>query len=247
MEERPVLEVRHLSKTFGTNPVLRDIDFEVRQGEVISVIGPSGSGKSTLLRCINLLEKPTTGTVLYRGSDISVMGNDVYSYRAKVGMVFQSFNLFGNLSVLDNCTLGQIKVLHRDKKEAQEYALHFLSLVGMAPYCKARPNQLSGGQKQRVAIARALALDPEVILFDEPTSALDPELVGEVLDVMRDLAAQGMTMVVVTHEMSFARQVSSRVVFMDEGVIMEEGVPEELFTDPKDERTRAFLARYLNS
>ncbi len=246
MDKEPILEVRHLSKTFGTNPVLKDIDFDICTGDVISIIGPSGSGKSTLLRCINLLETPTAGSILFRGKDITDLGKDVFSYRAKVGMVFQSFNLFDNLSVMDNCTLGQIRVLHRDREEAEEYALQILSRVGMAPYCNARPRQLSGGQKQRVAIARAMALDPEVILFDEPTSALDPELVGEVLDVMRDLAEQGMTMAVVTHEMAFARQVSSRVVFMDEGVIMEEGAPDELFTDPKNDRTREFLGRYLS-
>ena len=246
MEKEPILEVRHLSKTFGTNPVLKDINFNICRGDVISVIGPSGSGKSTLLRCINLLETPTSGTILFRGKDITGLGNEVFAYRAKVGMVFQSFNLFDNLSVIDNCTLGQIRVLHRSREESQEYARQILSLVGMAPYSNAKPRQLSGGQKQRVAIARAMALDPEVILFDEPTSALDPELVGEVLDVMRELAEQGMTMAVVTHEMAFARQVSSRVVFMDEGVIMEEGDPEELFTDPRNERTREFLGRYLN-
>lgn len=246
MDKEPILEVRHLSKTFGTNPVLKDIDFDICTGDVISIIGPSGSGKSTLLRCINLLEIPTAGSILFRGKDITDLGKDVFSYRAKVGMVFQSFNLFDNLSVMDNCTLGQVRVLHRDREEAEEYALQILSRVGMAPYCNARPRQLSGGQKQRVAIARAMALDPEVILFDEPTSALDPELVGEVLDVMRDLAEQGMTMAVVTHEMAFARQVSSRVVFMDEGVIMEEGAPDELFTDPKNDRTREFLGRYLS-
>ena len=246
MDKEPILEVRHLSKTFGTNPVLKDIDFDICTGDVISIIGPSGSGKSTLLRCINLLETPTAGSILFRGKDITDLGKDVFSYRAKVGMVFQSFNLFDNLSVMDNCTLGQVRVLHRDREEAEEYALQILSRVGMAPYCNARPRQLSGGQKQRVAIARAMALDPEVILFDEPTSALDPELVGEVLDVMRDLAEQGMTMAVVTHEMAFARQVSSRVVFMDGGVIMEEGAPDELFTDPKNDRTREFLGRYLS-
>lgn len=246
MDKEPILEVRHLSKTFGTNPVLKDIDFDICTGDVISIIGPSGSGKSTLLRCINHLETPTAGSILFRRKDITDLGKDVFSYRAKVGMVFQSFNLFDNLSVMDNCTLGQVRVLHREREEAEEYALQILSRVGMAPYCNARPRQLSGGQKQRVAIARAMALDPEVILFDEPTSALDPELVGEVLDVMRDLAEQGMTMAVVTHEMAFARQVSSRVVFMDEGVIMEEGAPEELFTDPKNDRTREFLGRYLS-
>ena len=245
MDREPILEVRHLSKTFGTNPVLKDINFEINQQDVISIIGPSGSGKSTLLRCINLLETPTAGSILYRGRDITELGKDVYSYRAKVGMVFQSFNLFDNLTVMENCTLGQARVLHRDREEAEEYALQILSRVGMAPYCNARPRQLSGGQKQRVAIARAMALDPEVILFDEPTSALDPELVGEVLDVMRDLAGHGMTMAVVTHEMAFARQVSNRVVFMDDGIIMEEGSPEEVFTDPQNERTREFLGRYL--
>lgn len=245
MEKEAILEVRHLSKTFGTNPVLRDINFQISEGDVISVIGPSGSGKSTLLRCINLLETPTTGSILFRGRDIKELGKDVFSYRAKVGMVFQSFNLFDNLTVMENCTLGQIKVLHKNREESEEYALQILSRVGMAPYCNARPRQLSGGQKQRVAIARAMALKPEVILFDEPTSALDPELVGEVLDVMRDLAEQGMTMAVVTHEMAFARQVSNRVVFMDDGVIMEEGSPEELFTDPQNDRTREFLGRYL--
>ncbi len=245
MDREPILEVRHLSKTFGTNPVLKDINFEINQQDVISIIGPSGSGKSTLLRCINLLETPTAGSILYRGRDITELGKDVYSYRAKVGMVFQSFNLFDNLTVMENCTLGQTRVLHRDREEAEEYALQILSRVGMAPYCNARPRQLSGGQKQRVAIARAMALDPEVILFDEPTSALDPELVGEVLDVMRDLAGQGMTMAVVTHEMAFARQVSNRVVFMDDGIIMEEGSPEEVFTDPQNDRTREFLGRYL--
>ena len=245
MEKEAILEVRHLSKTFGTNPVLRDITFQISEGDVISVIGPSGSGKSTLLRCINLLETPTAGSILFRGRDIKELGKDVFSYRAKVGMVFQSFNLFDNLTVMENCTLGQIKVLHKNREESEEYALQILSRVGMAPYCNARPRQLSGGQKQRVAIARAMALKPEVILFDEPTSALDPELVGEVLDVMRDLAEQGMTMAVVTHEMAFARQVSNRVVFMDDGVIMEEGSPEELFTDPQNDRTREFLGRYL--
>ncbi len=245
MEKEAILEVRHLSKTFGTNPVRRDINFEISEGDVISVIGPSGSGKSTLLRCINLLETPTAGSILFRGRDIKELGKDVFSYRAKVGMVFQSFNLFDNLTVMENCTLGQIKVLHKNREESEEYALQILSRVGMAPYCNARPRQLSGGQKQRVAIARAMALNPEVILFDEPTSALDPELVGEVLDVMRDLAEQGMTMAVVTHEMAFARQVSNRVVFMDDGVIMEEGPPEELFTDPQNDRTREFLGRYL--
>ena len=244
MEKQPILEIRHLSKTFGSNPVLKDIDFDVYHGDVISIIGPSGSGKSTLLRCINLLERPTAGSIRYLGSDMTSKGNDVYSYRAKVSMVFQSFNLFDNLTVLENCTLGQIKVLHRTKEQAKQYALQFLSRVGMAPYCNARPRQLSGGQKQRVAIARALALDPEVILFDEPTSALDPEMVAEVLDVMRSLAEDGTTMLVVTHEMLFARSVSSRVIFMNEGIIQEEGSPSQIFGAPLNPATASFTSSF---
>ncbi|MBR3001161.1 MAG: amino acid ABC transporter ATP-binding protein [Oscillospiraceae bacterium] len=244
MERETILEVNHLSKTFGTNPVLKDIDFRVCSGDVISVIGPSGSGKSTLLRCINLLERPTSGSIIYRGQDMTSKGTDVHSYRAKVGMVFQSFNLFDNLSVMDNCTLGQKKVLHLSKEEAEKNALHYLSRVGMAPYINAKPRQLSGGQKQRVAIARALALSPDIILFDEPTSALDPEMVSEVLDVMRTLAEEGTTMLIVTHEMLFARSVSTKVIFMNHGIIQEEGSPEEIFGSPKKAETAAFVRSF---
>ncbi len=240
-----ILEVRHLSKSFGSHEVLRDIDFTVRSGDVTSIIGASGSGKSTLLRCINLLETPSGGSILYHGQEILSGALSEHSYRARVGMVFQSFNLFSNMSVLDNCCVGQVKVLKRERQEARERSLHYLDQVGMLPYVNARPRQLSGGQKQRVAIARALAMDPEVLLFDEPTSALDPEMVGEVLAVMRQLAEGGMTMLVVTHEMAFARDVSSHAVFMSDGVICEEGKPEELFGNPKQERTREFLSRFL--
>ncbi|MBQ9263382.1 MAG: amino acid ABC transporter ATP-binding protein [Clostridia bacterium] len=238
-----MLEIRHLKKDFGTHQVLKDISFSVFGGDVISIIGSSGSGKSTLLRCINFLEEPTEGTILYRGKDAETLNRA--EYHSKVGMVFQSFNLFANMSVLANCTAGQKLVLHRDGKEAEDKALYFLSKVGMDAYRNARPGQLSGGQKQRVAIARALAMDPEVLLFDEPTSALDPEMVGEVLSVMRTLAEGGLTMLVVTHEMSFARDVSSRVIFMDQGVIAEDGDPHEIFTAPKQPRTREFLSRIL--
>ena len=216
------------------------------KGEVVTVIGSSGSGKSTLLRCINLLEIPDGGEIVFEGQDIRSLGNKVSKYRAKVSMVFQSFNLFNNMNVLDNCTIGQVKVLGRDKKTAQEKAMKHLKQVGMAEFANADSTRLSGGQKQRVAIARALAMDPEVLLFDEPTSALDPEMVGDVLDVMKDLAAQGLTMVIVTHEMQFAREVSDRVIFMDKGVIAEQGTPEEIFGNPKQERTQQFLSRYSN-
>ncbi|WP_301203561.1 amino acid ABC transporter ATP-binding protein, partial [Faecalibaculum rodentium] len=223
-----------------------DVDFNVDKGEVVTVIGSSGSGKSTLLRCINLLEIPDGGEIVFEGQDIRSLGNKVSKYRAKVSMVFQSFNLFNNMNVLDNCTIGQVKVLGRDKKAAQEKAMKHLKQVGMAEFANADSTRLSGGQKQRVASARALAMDPEVLLFDEPTSALDPEMVGDVLDVMKDLAAQGLTMVIVTHEMQFAREVSDRVIFMDKGVIAEQGTPEEIFGNPKQERTQQFLSRYSN-
>ena len=239
-----ILEVRHLSKAFGANVVLRDIDFTVRPGDVTSIIGASGSGKSTLLRCINLLETPTSGEVLFHGTDITARGYDATAYRAKVGMVFQSFNLFNNMTVLENCMVGQIKVLKKHKEDARANAMRYLEQVGMAPYINARPRQLSGGQKQRVAIARALAMEPEVLLFDEPTSALDPEMVGEVLSVMQDLAKNGMTMLVVTHEMAFARDVSNHVVFMADGVICEQGAPQELFHHPRQARTQEFLSRF---
>lgn len=241
-----ILELTHLGKTFGENVILRDISLTVSRGEVISIIGSSGSGKSTLLRCINLLETPTSGQILYRGQDIGARELPLTAYRAKVGMVFQQFNLFGNMNVLANCVKPQEIVLSRTREMATEKALHYLSLVGMDAYVNARPSQLSGGQKQRVAIARTLAMDPDVILFDEPTSALDPEMVDGVLDVMRTLAREGMTMLIVTHEMAFARDVSNRVIFMDGGVIVEEGAPERLFSAPAEERTRAFLSRYLS-
>lgn len=241
----PIIEVRHLSKSFGTHVVLRDVDFTVNHGDVTCVIGASGSGKSTLLRCINLLETPTHGSVLFHGQDITAKGSDPCAYRAKVGMVFQSFNLFNNMSALNNCIAGQVSALRRSRKEAEEIAMEYLTKVGMAPYINARPSQLSGGQKQRVAIARALAMQPEVLLFDEPTSALDPQMVGEVLDVMRRLAEEGLTMIVVTHEMAFARDVSTDVVYMSDGVICEQGKPHELFENPQDPKTREFLSRFL--
>ena len=242
-----ILEIRHLSKTFGTHAVLKDIDFTVDKGDVTTIIGASGSGKSTLLRCINLLETLTTGEILFHGQDVSKGQINSSSYRAKVGMVFQNFNLFSNLTVLSNCMIGQQKVLKIATEEAKKRALYYLNKVGMAPYINARPDQISGGQKQRVAIARALAMEPEVLLFDEPTSALDPEMVGEVLDVMKSLATKdNMTMLVVTHEMSFAREVSTHVVYMADGVIEEEGKPEKIFTNPDNQRTRDFLKRILN-
>ena len=241
-----ILQVGHLSKTFGKNEVLKDIDFTVAKGDVTSIIGASGSGKSTLLRCINLLETPTSGEILYHGKNIQAGGMSEAAYRAKVGMVFQSFNLFSNMSVLGNCTVGQCKVLKKSKMDAAKSALQYLDKVGMTPYQNAKPRQLSGGQKQRVAIARALAMDPEVLLFDEPTSALDPEMVGEVLEVMRALADEGMTMLVVTHEMGFARQVADRVIFMDSGRIIESGTPAQIFDTPQEERTRNFLGAVLN-
>lgn len=239
-----ILEIRHLSKAFGTNQVLRDIDFTVDRGDVISVIGASGSGKSTLLRCINLLEAPTSGEILYHGENVAGPKVNAPAYRAHVGMVFQSFNLFSNMTVLENCIVGQRRVLKRDREEARDHALHYLEQVGMAPYQNARPWQISGGQKQRVAIARALSMDPEVLLFDEPTSALDPEMVGEVLEVMQDLAQDGMTMLVVTHEMAFARDVSTHVAYMNDGVICEQGAPSDIFENPQRQETKDFLSRF---
>ena len=239
-----ILEIRHLSKSFGTHEVLRDIDFSVAKGDVTSIIGASGSGKSTLLRCINLLETPTSGEILYHGPNVAGAGVNAAQYRSHVGMVFQSFNLFNNMTVLENCVVGQVKVLKKSKAEARDNALRYLNQVGMAPYINAKPRQISGGQKQRVAIARALAMEPEVLLFDEPTSALDPEMVGEVLDVMKALAQEGMTMLVVTHEMAFARDVSSHVVYMNEGVICEEGAPAEVFGNPQRQETKDFLSRF---
>ena len=242
-----ILEIRHLGKSFGTHEVLRDIDFNVKKGDVISIIGASGSGKSTLLRCVNLLETPSSGEILYHGKNVVGRGVNAPEYRSHVGMVFQSFNLFNNMTVLENCVVGQVKVLKRKKEEAREQAMTYLEKVGMAPYINAKPRQISGGQKQRVAIARALAMDPEVLLFDEPTSALDPEMVGEVLNVMRSLAREGMTMLVVTHEMAFARDVSNHVVFMSQGVICEEGVPSEVFGNPQKQETKDFLARFRSA
>ena len=239
-----ILQIKHLSKAFGKNVVLRDIDFSVSRGDVISIIGASGSGKSTLLRCINLLETPTTGEILYHGTNVASRKVKAPEYRSHVGMVFQSFNLFNNMTVLENCMIGQMKVLKRSKQEAHDTAMYYLHKVGMAPYINAKPRQISGGQKQRVAIARALAMDPEVLLFDEPTSALDPEMVGEVLSVMQQLAQEGMTMMVVTHEMAFARDVSSRVVYMKDGVIWEQGSPEQIFGDPQRPETQEFLSRF---
>ena len=240
-----VIEVKGLKKAFGSHEVLRGVDFVTHKGEVTCIIGSSGSGKSTLLRCINLLETPDEGSILYHGDDILSGSVNMPRYHAKVGMVFQQFNLFGNMTVLENCVTGQVKVLHRSREESVKNAMKYLEKVGMDAYVNAKPRQLSGGQKQRVAIARALAMDPEVILFDEPTSALDPEMVGEVLSVMQKLAQEGLTMLVVTHEMSFAREVASNVVFMDQGVICEQGKPEDVLGAPKTERLKAFLASML--
>ena len=239
------ISVQHLQMSFGTHQVLWDVDFTVRQGDVISIIGPSGSGKSTLLRCINHLERPTGGAIYYQGQPVGGERFDLPRYRAKVGMVFQSFNLFNNMSVLRNCMGGPMYVLHTPREKARADAMAYLEKVGMTPYVNALPSQLSGGQKQRVAIARALAMHPEILLFDEPTSALDPQMVGEVLSTMRALAQEGMTMVVVTHEMQFAQEISSRVVFMADGYIVEEGPPQQIFQDPQQEKTRLFLSRYL--
>ena len=240
-----VIEVRGIKKAFGDHEVLRGVDFAANKGEVTCIIGSSGSGKSTLLRCINLLETPDEGQILYHGEDILSGAVNLPRYHAKVGMVFQQFNLFGNMDVLNNCVTGQMKVLHRTREESVENAMKYLEKVGMSAYINAKPRQLSGGQKQRVAIARALAMDPEVILFDEPTSALDPEMVGEVLSVMQTLAQEGLTMLVVTHEMGFARAVASEVVFMDQGVICEHGDPKDVLGAPKTERLKAFLASML--
>ena len=240
-----VLELSHLVKSFGDHEVLKDINLTVKRGEVISIIGSSGSGKSTMLRCINLLEEPTGGNIYYEGTDIEDPSIKLTEYRAKVSMVFQQFNLFNNMTALENCVKPQMVVLKRSREEAEKIALEFIEKVGMSAFINARPSQLSGGQKQRIAIARALSMNPDVILFDEPTSALDPEMVGEVLEVMQNLARSGYTMLVVTHEMGFAREVSSRVIFMDGGYIIEEGTPDEFFSNPKADRTKAFLAKIL--
>ncbi|MGT2866114.1 amino acid ABC transporter ATP-binding protein [Streptococcus fryi] len=241
-----ILEIKHLKKSYGQNEVLKDISLSVKKGEVISIIGSSGSGKSTFLRSINLLEIPTEGEILYHGENVLAKGYDLATYREKLGMVFQSFNLFNNLNVLENAIVAQTTVLKRDRNEAEQIAKDNLIKVGMTEqYWAAKPSQLSGGQKQRVAIARALSVDPEAILFDEPTSALDPEMVGEVLKTMQDLAKSGLTMIIVTHEMEFARDVSDRVIFMDKGLIAEQGHPKDIFENPQEERTKEFLKRFL--
>ena len=243
--KQKVIEIKNIRKDFGNRTVLKDVNFNVHEGEVVSIIGSSGSGKSTLLRCINLLETPTSGQILIHGKDVLSGDVPLVELREKVGMVFQQFNLFNNLSVLDNCVIGQMKVLKRTREEAEKVAKEFLGKVGMSRFINAKPSQISGGQKQRVAIARALSMEPEVLLFDEPTSALDPEMVGEVLKVMKDLAQSGLTMIVVTHEMDFAHDVSSRVVFMDKGIILEDDKPEIIFEKPKHNRTKEFLSRML--
>ena len=245
MTNDPIIKIEQLEKSFGDLHVLKGIDLEVNRGEVVCIIGASGSGKSTLLRCINLLETPTSGEILYHGENVAARGFKAPQYRTHVGMVFQSFNLFNNMTALNNCITGQVSVLKRSREEAETIAMKYLERVGMAPYINARPSQLSGGQKQRVAIARALAMEPEALLFDEPTSALDPQMVGEVLDVMRSLAEDGLTMIVVTHEMAFARDVSSNVVFMSGGVICEEGKPHDIFENPQNPKTCEFLTRFL--
>jgi polar amino acid transport system ATP-binding protein len=245
-EAEVVVEIEGLHKSFGSNQVLRGIDLTVRRREVTCIIGPSGSGKSTLLRCVNLLEQPTAGTIRLLGTEITDPDVDIDPVRARVGMVFQSFNLFPHRTVLQNCTLAQVKVLRRSQAEAEAIARKNLAHVGLADRADSHPTQLSGGQQQRVAIARALSMDPQLMLFDEPTSALDPELVGDVLAVMRDLAEEGMTMLVVTHEMAFAREVGDRVVFMDGGVVVEDGPPSQVIAAPQHERTRTFLRRVLD-
>jgi putative lysine transport system ATP-binding protein len=241
-----ILEIKNLKKSFGQHEVLKDVHMTVTSGEVISIIGSSGSGKSTLLRAINLLETPTSGEIIYKGENVLKKGYDLNKYRTHLGMVFQSFNLFNNLSVLKNVMVAQTTVLKRSRAVAEKTALEQLDSVGMAKFANARPNQLSGGQKQRVAIARALSMNPDLVLFDEPTSALDPEMVGEVLKTIKKLAESGYTMIIVTHEMAFAREVSDRIIFMDKGVVAESGTPEQIFVKPKEERTKAFLARFLN-
>ena len=242
-----IIELVHLKKSFGDNGVLHDIDFSISKGEIVSIIGASGSGKSTMLRCINLLEEPTAGNILFHGKNIQDKDFDLLKYRGKAIMVFQSFNLFNNMSALKNCMIGQQIVLGKSKEEAKKNAMLYLEKVGMAPYINARPKQLSGGQKQRVAIARALAMDPEVLLFDEPTSALDPEMIGEVLKVIQNLAKEGRTMIIVTHEMSFAKEVSNRIIYMKDGVICEQGTPDKIFNNPDKQETKDFLARYINN
>ena len=245
MENNTIIKIEQLEKSFGTLHVLKGINLEIHQGEVVCIIGASGSGKSTLLRCINLLEEADSGHIWFDGQDLMDLSVNLNALRQKIGMVFQGFNLFNNKSVLDNCTLAPMTVKHIPRAQAEETAIRHLKTVGLEKFIHADSRRLSGGQKQRVAIARALCMEPEIMLFDEPTSALDPEMVGEVLDVMKGLAKEGMTMVVVTHEMAFAKEVSDRVVFMDQGVILEQGTPQEVFGSPKEARTREFLSRYL--
>ncbi len=241
------IDINHLQKSYGSNNVLKDVNVSIKKGEIVTIIGPSGSGKSTLLRCINLLEKPTGGEILYKGDNILTPGYDLPGFRTHVGMVFQQFNLFDNHDILSNCMVGQIKVLGRSKEEAEKIAIENLEKVGMKQFAHAKPSQLSGGQKQRVAIARAVSMNPEVMLFDEPTSALDPEMVGEVLKIMRELTETGLTMIIVTHEMKFAEEVSDRVIFMDQGVVAEEGSPDDIFNHPKKDRTKEFLQRIIEN
>ena len=241
-----IIEIKHLTKKFGNHEVLKDINFSVKKGDITTIIGASGSGKSTLLRCINLLENPSGGEILYNGNNI-LETKDIPNYRTKVGMVFQNFNLFESMNVLQNCMIGLQKVLKIDKNESKERALFFLEKVGMTPFINAKPKQLSGGQKQRVAIARALAMKPEILLFDEPTSALDPQMVGEVLSVIKTLASEGFTMIIVTHEMAFAKEISNHVVFMHQGIILEEGTSDDIFVNPKHEETKEFLHRFINA
>ncbi|MBR0420202.1 MAG: amino acid ABC transporter ATP-binding protein [Erysipelotrichaceae bacterium] len=240
----PVIEVKNVKKSFDNKLVLSDISFDVNKGDVVCLIGASGSGKSTMLRCLNLLETIDEGQIIVLGEDINKITN-INDYRKRVGMVFQQFNLFNNYNVLDNCILAQVKVLKKNKEEATEEAMRQLEKVGLADFAKAYPSTLSGGQKQRVAIARALCMNPEIMLFDEPTSALDPEMVGEVLEVIKELAEEDMTMVIVTHEMGFCKEVADNVVFMDDGVVLEEGSPDEIFNKPKNERTKQFLSRVI--
>ena len=241
------IDINHLQKSYGSNNVLKDVNVSIKKGEIVTIIGPSGSGKSTLLRCINLLEKPTGGEILYKGDNILTPGYNLPEFRTHVGMVFQQFNLFDNHDILSNCMVGQIKVLGRSKEEAEKIAIENLEKVGMKQFAHAKPSQLSGGQKQRVAIARAISMNPEVMLFFEPTSALDPEMVGEVLKIMRELTETGLTMIIVTHEMKFAEEVSDRVIFMDQGVVAEEGSPDDIFNHPKKDRTKEFLQRIIEN
>lgn len=242
-----ILEINNLQKNFGSHEVLKDINLKVKKGEIISVIGSSGSGKSTMLRCVNLLESPSSGQILFKGENVQSKDFDLCAYRSKAVMVFQQFNLFNNMTVIENCVRPQTVVLKKKRREAMQIAIEQLEKVGMSAFINAKPSQLSGGQKQRVAIARALCMQPEVVLFDEPTSALDPEMVGEVLEVMKELAKTGLTMIVVTHEMGFAKEVSSKVIFMDEGLVIEENTPAQFFTSPKTERAKEFLSRFLQN